>query len=85
MKNKVTAEQLVAAAWNAALQDIPKPVDIVPEGWLTSEQIAEQTNTPKSSLRKSLTQLIKIGRCEQKMFRILLNKNVRPVPHYRLK
>jgi hypothetical protein len=84
---KITADELTAAAWSAALAEVPKPVDIVPPGWLTSEQIAQQTKTNINSLRRQLPLLIKAGRCEMRVFRVLASrsKQLRRVPHYRLK
>jgi hypothetical protein len=84
-KKKLTAEELSASAWAAALADVPKKVDTVPPGWLTSEQISVQTKTKINSLRRHLAVLIKAGRAEQKTFRLKGPKMVRPTPHYRLK
>jgi hypothetical protein len=36
-------------------------------------------------LQKKLKHLIAAGQAERKLFRIRLDKNTRPVPHYRLK
>jgi hypothetical protein len=85
MKRELTAEALSAAAWIAALEDLPKPVDKVPPGWLTSFEISSQTGIALTTLRRSIAQLKKEGRCETKKFRILRDKNVRPIEHYRLK
>lgn len=84
-KPKLTAEALSAAAWSAALEELPKPVDTVPEGWLTAFEISRQTTTTLTTLRRSLKELVAAGRCEVKKFRVLHEKNVRPLSHYRLR
>ena len=85
MKKKVTAEQLAASAWAAALAQISTPVDVVPPGWQTIQQIAGKTKIPVPTLQQKLNRLVASGQAERKMFRIRLAKNTRPVPHYRLK
>ena len=85
MKKKVTAEDLAASAWAAALSQISTPVDVVPPGWQTTQQIAAKTKVPVPTLQQKLKRLVAAGQAEQKMFCIRLAKNTRPVPHYRLK
>lgn len=85
MKKKVTAEDLAASAWAAALAQISTPVDVVPLGWQTIQQIAAKTKIPVPTLQQKLKRLVSSGQAERKMFRIRLAKNTRPVPHYRLK
>ena len=85
MKKRVTAEQLAASAWAAALAQISTPVDVVPLGWQTIQQIAAKTKIPVPTLQQKLKRLVSSGQAERKMFRIRLAKNTRPVPHYRLK
>lgn len=85
MKKKVTAEDLAASAWAAALAQISTPVDVVPPGWQTTQQIAVKTKVPVPTLQQKLKRLVAAGQAEQKMFCIRLAKNTRPVPHYRLK
>ena len=85
MEEKVTAEQLAASAWAAALLQISTPVDVVPPGWQTIQQISDKTKVPTPTLQQKLNRLVASGQAERKMFRIRLAKNTRPVPHYRLK
>ena len=85
MKKKVTAEQLAASAWAAALAQISTPVDVVPPGWQTTQQIAAKTKIPVPTLQQKLKRLVASGKAERKMFCVRLAKNSRPVPHYRLK
>ena len=84
-KGKLTAEMLEQSAWAAALAAIAMPVDAVPPGWNTVQQIATKTKTPVATLQKKLKHLIDAGQAERKMFRIQLQTNARPVPHYKLK
>ncbi len=85
MKKKLTPEALTAAAWAAALNDLPKAVDKVPAGWLTAFDICAQTNISLTTLRRALAELIKAGRCDVKKFRVLREHNVRLLSHYKLK
>jgi DNA-binding IclR family transcriptional regulator len=84
-KGKLTAEMLEQSAWAAALAAIAVPVEAVPPGWNTVQQIAQQTKTPVATLQKKLKHLIAAGQAERQMFRIQLKTNARPVPHYKLK
>ena len=73
------------AQWCAALAQITTPVDVVPPGWQTIQQISDKTKVPIPTLQQKLKRLVAAGQAEQKMFRIRLARNTRPVPHYRLK
>ena len=84
-KGKLTAEMLEQSAWAAALAAIATPVDVVPPGWQTTQQIAAKTKVPVTTLQQKLQRLVAGGQAERKMFRIRLAKNTRPVPHYKLK
>ena len=83
-KGKVTAEMLEESAWAAALAAVATPTDVVPPGWRTARQIAAQTKTAVPTLQTKLKHLCNSGKAEQKLFRIKLARNTRPVPHYRL-
>ena len=82
---KVVTPDPDLAQWCAALAAITTPVDIVPLGWETTQQIAAKTKVPVATLQQKLKRLVAAGQAEQKMFCIRLAKNTRPVPHYRLK
>ena len=84
-KGKLTAEMLEQSAWAAALAAIATPVDVVPPGWQTAQQIAATTKVPVPTLQQKLNRLMASGQAERKMFRIRLARNTRPVPHYKLK
>jgi hypothetical protein len=73
------------AQWCKALAQITTPVDVVPPGWQTARQLAAKTKAPVPTLQQKLKRLVAAGRAERKNFRVQLEKNVRPVPHYRLK
>jgi hypothetical protein len=83
-KGKVTAEQLEASAWAAALAS-PAVVDKVPPGWHTASQLAALLEKPPSTIGKLLLSAIRAGKCERQNFRITTGSLTRPVPHYRLK
>jgi hypothetical protein len=85
VKKKVTAEELAASAWAAALSQITTPVDVVPPGWRTIQKISKQTKVPVPTLQQKIHRLLSTGQAERKMFRVRLARNTRPVPHYRLK
>lgn len=72
------------AQWCAALAAIPTPVDIVPPGWQTVQQISDKIKVPVPTLQQKLKRLVSSGQAERKMFRIRLARNTRPVPHFRL-
>ena len=84
MKNKITAEDLQASAWAAALA--PKVVqDEVPSGWHSVKQLSAKLGRPRSSLNRLLQDALADGRCEMQDFRVAAGRLVRKVPHYRLK
>jgi hypothetical protein len=73
------------AAWCQALAAVTAPVDTVPPGWQTAQQISAQTKAPIPTLQNKLRHLVASGKAERKNFVIRLSKTTRPVPHYRLK
>ena len=84
MKRPLTAEQLTASAWAAALAT-PKEVDEVPEGWLTAKEISAKLGKATPTVGASLCRAVAEGRCERKTFRVTSGSVTRPIPHYRLK
>jgi hypothetical protein len=82
-KSKVTAEQLEASAWAAALAT-PAIEDTVPPGWLTSRQLAKMLGKSESRMGHVLCLAVLAGRAEKQSFRITSGQVTRPVPHYRL-
>jgi hypothetical protein len=73
------------AEWCKALLESTAPTDVVPPGWFSVRGLAKQLATPIPTLQGKMQRLYKAGRAERKSFRVQLEKNVRPVPHYRLK
>lgn len=82
MSKKVTAEQLEAAAWEAALKP-SEILDEVPAGWLTLKQIAAKQGKAVSTMGAILARSVSEGRVERRDFRIRTGSVVRPTPHYR--
>jgi hypothetical protein len=84
VKKSLTAEQLTASAWAAAL---PPPIvlDEVPPEWLTARDIAKQLGKADSTVGAMLGNAVAEGRVERKNFRITTGQVTRPTPHYRVK
>lgn len=73
--------------WQNALAQVKGvKADVVPSGWKTARQIAEETKTSYSmSASRIVGPLILAGMAECKKFRILTPSGIiRPIPHYRL-
>jgi hypothetical protein len=81
---KLTAEQIEASAWAAALAS-PTITDAVPSGWFTSRQLAKKLGKSESRMGHVLCLAVLAGRAEKQSFRITSGQVTRPVPHYRLK
>ena len=73
------------ARWCAVLAESTAATDTVPPGWLTISELSRQTGSPTATLQHKIRRLIEAGKAERKDFRIRLAKNVRPVPHYKLR
>lgn len=85
MKNKITAEQLAASAWKAALSAPTIEADEVPDDWKTALQLAEITGRERSTITNRMGLLVRQGKAEMKRFRVMTGRGVYPTPHYRLK
>jgi hypothetical protein len=83
-KAKLTAEQIEASAWAAALAT-PIATDTVPPGWFTSRQLAKKLGKSESRMGHVLCAAVLDGRAEKQSFRITSGQVTRPVPHYRLR
>jgi len=81
---KLTAEQIEASAWAAALVS-PVIPDAVPPGWHTLAAIALELGKAESTIGGQLRRAVRDGRAEVKKFRINTSRGPFPVPHYRLK
>ena len=80
---KITAEQLNASAWAAALA-APQTPDEVPPGWHTAKQLAAALGKAGPTIGTMLCRAVAEGRAEKKSFRITTGQVTRPIPHYRL-
>jgi len=84
MSKKITAEQLVASAWSAALAPKHEP-DEVPTGWLTAIELGKLLGKDRSTVTGLLQTAIKEGRAEVRKFRVPSGqRGIYPTPHYRL-
>jgi hypothetical protein len=82
-KAKVTAEQLNASAWAAALSS-PKTGDTVPPGWHTTRELCAMLGKSDTRVGEMLREAVANGRCERREFRVAAANTVRGVPHYKL-
>jgi hypothetical protein len=83
-KGKVTAEELNASAWAAALAS-PKVGDKVPPGWHTTRELCAMLGKSDTRVGEMLREAVASGKCERREFRIAAAGTVRAVPHYKLK
>jgi hypothetical protein len=72
-------------AWCDILQQTQVAEEVVPEGWLTSRQLAEQWNTSWVNARYRLSSAKAKGLVEERKFRVATTRGPYPVPHYRPK
>lgn len=84
MTKNVTAEQLEASAWAAALSTTAAQ-DTVPPGWHTARELCALLKKSNTRVGELLSEAVRQGRCERKDFRVAAAGTVRPVPHYKLK
>jgi hypothetical protein len=83
-KGKLTAEQIEASAWAAALAS-PVIEDAVPPGWMTARELAKKLGKADSTMGKLLNRAVLEGRAERQNFRVVVGAFTRPTPHYHLK
>jgi hypothetical protein len=85
MKSKISTPDTDLAAWCAALASAT-PTDVVPPGWFTPAQLAEKLGMTSERMKRRITELMRLDKCETKKFRIENGgRGVYPLPHYRLK
>jgi hypothetical protein len=84
MKKKIKADPELQK-WCEILSKSTIVPDVVPEGWHTVAEIAAQSGKAIITTGQKIRIYVKQGIAERKDFRIQLETNVRPVPHYRLK
>ena len=84
MSKRVTAEQLVASAWAAALAPKIEP-DVVPSGWHTAIELGKLLGKDRSTITALMQTALREGRAEVKKFRVPSGqRGIYPTPHYRL-
>lgn len=86
--SKTTSKTVTVGEWQAALAQMNRTsVDVVPEGWKTGRQIAEEMGRSVNTIvTRVISPLMRAGKAETKRFRIQQPMGgVRLVPHYRLK
>lgn len=77
-----TARVSWADALASASRD--RPVDTVPRGWKTCQQIAAETGRSASHTVAILADLVARGKAECRKFRVKTTSRVMPIQHYRL-
>lgn len=86
--SKITVEQIHASLKEFG-QELgkynPAQAETVPAGWYTMSELADEIGISYSNARRRISFMLKEGRVEKKVFRIMLERQVRPVPHYRLR
>ena len=86
--SKITVEQIHASLKQFG-QELGKyntaRAEKVPAGWYTMAELADEIGISESNARRRVSFMVKEGRVEKRFFRIMLERQVRPVPHYRLK
>jgi len=82
---KLTTPDPDLAKWCAVLAESTAPVDAVPPGWFICRDIAKKSKGAVATVQAKLKRLVAEGRAEQRKFRIVCGKVVRPVPHYKLR
>ena len=66
-------------------QEERKTPDVVPEGWMTTEQIAMATDKSKNTVLRMIRDSLARGAAEMKTFRVTTRRGPFPIPHYRVK
>ena len=57
--------------------------EVVPEGWLTSRQMAQEMGKAPSTVSHIIAEQVRSGWLEKRNFRIQVGERVLPTPHYR--
>ena len=86
-KRKVdTADQPPRALtdWAKALESVVEPTDVVPDGFYTVVELADQLHLSISSVRRKIYMMRKEGKIEVKRFRRQGPAKVYPVDHFKI-
>jgi predicted transcriptional regulator len=57
-------------------------VDVVPAGWITLNEMAEQYQLPMTTMNSRVIKLMKLGLVQRKKFRIITGRCISEVWHY---
>ena len=79
----------VSNDWAVVLQDaFNRKADVIPPGWKTVKEIANEQRVSKEHVSRIVTKLVKLGKLEMKKFRSEVsgtdNGNVKRRPYFRL-
>jgi hypothetical protein len=74
------------SSWAAELaSSISEKADKVPDGWVTTEQIAKQISRDITTARRVAREALASDRAQVKLFRVRMpSGNVLPVKHYKI-
>jgi hypothetical protein len=56
--------------------------DIVPDGWITLSNMANQLSVPLTTMNSRIIKLMKLGKIQKKGFRINTGRGISSVLHY---
>jgi hypothetical protein len=62
-----------------------KGLEVVPDGWHTSEEIGEAMSLNRSTVTRNIQAAVKKGMVEVRKFKVMTGRGVYPVFHYRFK
>lgn len=77
----ITFDEIIAAVQEAERDK----TDVVPDGWKTSIQIADESGKARCTVEQHLLRAVRLGVVERKQFRIATGRYFRDVLHYRIK
>lgn len=71
--------------WTKAIRELNQP-DVIPKGWIKSDELAAHLNLSKSRGRDLLLDLRRAGRIEVRRFKVVCRDGrLYPAIHYKLK
>lgn len=84
MKKKNTGT-IGMSEWKALLsKNITERSEVVPPGWKTIPEVAQEINLSVITARAKLNQWVKAGAIERRQFRVAGNYNSAKIWHYRM-
>lgn len=82
---KTTIPERSANDWLSVLAAGQHTPEVVPHGWKTTDQVAQETGKSASTTRLMLKNAMSKGLVDCQKFRIMTGDKRYPVPHYRIK